>query len=176
MLSQLWDIFFTFAKVGVFGYGGGPSFIPLIQVEVVERHQWLTDAQFVDALAMGNALPGPIATKMAAYVGYRLAGIPGATLGVFGMVLPSSILMLALALFLLKHKEHPWIKGAMTAVRPAIVALLAYVVYSMFPSSVLNWHTALIAVVVLILAIMNWHPALLIVLCAVVGIFLYGRV
>ena len=175
-LTQLWTIFFTFAKVGIFGYGGGPSFIPLMQVEVVERHRWLTEAEFVDALAMGYTLPGPIATKMSAYIGYRLAGYAGAAAGLIGVVLPTAILMLALAFFLLKHKDHPAIKGALTAVRPAIVALLAYVVYDVFPHSILNWHTGLIAIVVFVLAVLHWHPALLIVLCAAAGILLYGRV
>ena len=175
-LSQLWTIFFTFAKVGIFGYGGGPSFIPLIQAEAVDRHHWLTEVEFVDALAMGNALPGPIATKMAAYIGYRLAGYLGATVGVIGMVLPSAILMLALAFFLLKHKDHPMVKGAMTAVRPTIVALLAYVIYDIFPHSIMSWETGIIAVLVFALAILQWHPALLIVLSAVVGVLVYGRV
>jgi chromate transporter len=176
ILSQLWTIFYTFAKVGIFGYGGGPSFIPLIEAEVVNRHHWLTEAEFVDALAMGNALPGPIATKMAAYVGYRLAGYSGATAGVIGMILPSAVLMLALAFFLLKHKDHPMVKGAMTAVRPAIVALLAFVVYDIFPHSIISWEAGIIAVVVFALAILHWHPALLIVLSAAVGVFLFGRV
>lgn len=176
MFSQLWRIFFAFAKVGIFGYGGGPSFIPLVQEEVVNRHHWLTETQFVDALAMGNALPGPIATKMSAYVGYQLAGYPGAVAGLLGMVLPSAAMMLGLAFFMIKNKDHPWMKGAMTAVRPAIVALLALVVYDIFPHSILNWQAGVIAVIVFALAaFMNWHPALLIVLCAAAGVFLFNR-
>ncbi len=62
-------IFVVFAKVGIFGFGGGPSMIPLVQHEVVDRHHWLTNQEFVDAMAMGYALPGPIATKMSGYVG-----------------------------------------------------------------------------------------------------------
>lgn len=113
---------------------------------------------------------------MAAYVGYKIAGYAGASAGVIGMVLPSAVLMLGLAFILLKHKDHPVVKGAMTAVRPAIVALLALVVYEIFPPSVKSWDTGIIAVVVFALAVMNWPPALLIVLSAVAGIFLYGRV
>lgn len=175
MLAQTWAIFFTFTKVGIFGYGGGPSFIPLMEAEVVDRLHWLTEVEFVDALAMGNALPGPIATKMAAYIGYKIAGYPGAAAGLLGIVLPTAILMLALAMFLLKHKDHQMMKGAMTAVRPAIVALLALVVYQLFPHSIKGWDTAIIAVIVFALAILNWHPALLIVISAAAGILLYGR-
>lgn len=174
-IATLWQLFYTFAKVGIFGYGGGPAFIPLVEVEAVDRHHWMTEGQFVDALAAGNALPGPIATKMAAYIGYKVAGYPGATAGVLGMILPSAILMLGLAFVLIKNKNHPLVKGSMTAVRPAIVALMALVVYDIFPHSIKGWDTGIIAVAVFALAILKWHPALLIVMSAVVGILLYSR-
>jgi chromate transporter len=175
MLTQLWSIFFTCAKVGVFGYGGGPSMIPLMQVETVNRMRWMTDAEFVDVLAAGNALPGPIATKMAAFIGYKIAGYPGAIAGLIGMVLPSAILMLALAFVLIKHKESTWVKASMKAVRPVIVALMALVVWDIFPSSVKGWDTALIAIIALVLFVLKVHPALLIALGAAAGILLYGR-
>ena len=68
----LWEIFLAFAKVGILGYGGGPSMIPLVQVEVVEVHHWLTNQEFVDTLAMGNALPGPIANIDNCFVGFEI--------------------------------------------------------------------------------------------------------
>jgi len=174
-LTHIWSLFYTFAKVGIFGYGGGPSFIPLVEVEAVNRHHWMTEAEFVEALAAGNALPGPIATKMSAYIGYKVAGYPGALVSVLGVVLPSAILMLMLAIILIKNKNHPFIKGSMTAVRPAIVALMALVVYDIFPHSVKGWDTGVIAVVVFALAVLKFHPALLIVMSAIAGILLYGR-
>ncbi len=92
--------------------------IPLVQVEVVDAHHWLTSEEFVDTLAMGNALPGPIATKMSAYIGYKLAGLPGAVVGVTGMILPSIILMLALAGILLTYKDTHYVQASLKAVRP----------------------------------------------------------
>ena len=73
---DLLRLFISFTKVGVFAYGGGPSMIPLVQEEVVDVNGWMTIEEFTDALAMGYALPGPIATKMAAYIGYKVAHIP----------------------------------------------------------------------------------------------------
>ena len=75
-MSLLKDIFWAFLKPGIFGFGGGQAAIPLIQEEVVDKTAWLTEEQFVDYLAMGNTLPGPIATKMSVIIGYDLAGIP----------------------------------------------------------------------------------------------------
>jgi chromate transporter len=62
------QLFFAFFRVGMLGYGGGPSSIPLVHKEVVEKYKWMNDDEFADVLALGNALPGPIATKMAGYI------------------------------------------------------------------------------------------------------------
>ena len=170
----LWQIFLSFAKVGIFGYGGGPSMIPLVQAEVVEVNRWLTNQEFIDTLAMGNALPGPIATKMSAYVGYKIAGVPGAVAGVTGIVLPSMALMLVLAGLLLTYKESPQVKGMLKAVRPVVIALLALTVWEIFPGSIKSWDTALIAVVCfLAVTILNIHPAIAILMSAVLGLIIY---
>jgi len=133
-MSLLFRIFMAFAKVGIFGYGGGPSMIPLIQEEVVDVNHWLTTEEFVDALAIGNALPGPIAVKMSAYVGYKMAGLLGAFTGLLGMIAPSTMLMLILAALFLHYKDHPKVQGTLKAVRPAVVALLAWWSTRFFPS------------------------------------------
>ena len=72
-----WQLFWAFFRVGIFGFGGGPAMIPLVRAEVVTRHHWLTDEEFADVLAIGNTLPGPIATKMPGYIGYRVGGVTG---------------------------------------------------------------------------------------------------
>ncbi len=170
----LLQIFIAFAKVGIFGYGGGPSMIPLIQEEVVNVHGWLTTEEFVDALAMGNSLPGPIATKMSAYVGYKLAGLPGSIAGLLGTVAPSMVLMLVLAVFFLRYKDLPQVQATLKAVRPAVVALLALVVYEIYPKSIQSWDTLLIAVVTFaLIAFLKIHPALAIVGAAILGFIVY---
>ena len=80
-MQDIWQLFVSFTKVGLFGFGGGPSMIPLIQEEVVDAQAWLTQDEFVDAFAFGNSLPGPIATKIAGYVGYQVAGVGGRSSG-----------------------------------------------------------------------------------------------
>ena len=170
----LWQIFVTFAKVGVLGYGGGPSLIPLVQTEVVTVHRWFTAEEFVDTLATGNALPGPIATKMAGYVGYKLAGLPGAVAGVTGMILPSLVLMLALASVLLAYKDTRYVQATLKAVRPVVVALLAITIWEILPSSIRGWDTALIGVVAFAAVVgLNLHPALAILAAAILGIIVY---
>lgn len=171
-MRALLALLLSFVKVGVFGYGGGPSMIPLIEAEVVDVHNWMNTEEFIDALAMGNALPGPITIKMAAYTGYKVAGVLGALTATLGIFLPSMILMLILATLFIQYKDMPHVQATLKAVRPAVVALLAIVVYDMFPSSVTSWHTGTIAAVTfIIIAYLKIHPAF-----AVAGAALYGLI
>ena len=103
MLAQLWDLLVAFARASNLGFGGGPAVVPLIKIEVVERYQWLTNAEFTDALAVGNALPGPIATKLAGYIGYQQAGWLGALVANIGVILPTVLAVILLAGFLMKY-------------------------------------------------------------------------
>ncbi len=171
---KLLDIFVSFTKVGVFAYGGGPSMIPLVQEEVVDVHGWMTIEEFADALAMGYALPGPIATKMAAYIGYKVANIPGLLAALIGTVFPSLVMMMVLGLFFMSYKDTPIVQAMLKAVRPAVVGLLLVVVWQMAPKSVTSWHTGLIALAAFgAIHFLSLHPALAIVATAILGLVIY---
>jgi chromate transporter len=175
---EILRLFYAFAKVGVFGFGGGPSMIPLIQEEVVEVQGWLTRDEFLDAFAFGNTLPGPIATKMAGYVGYQVAGIFGATAGLLGITVPTIIAMIALGSLYLRYRDSTVFTGFLRGVRPVVIALLALVVYQFAPRAfgtpqqwLGNWFLWLLAIAAFALSIrFNAHPALLIVAGGVIGI------
>ena len=175
MMTLLWRILFSFLKVGLFGYGGGPSMIPLLQEEVVEINGWLSTEEFVDALAMGNALPGPIIIKMATFVGYKLAGVPGLVSAVLGVSLPGLLLMLLMTLFFFRFKDHPKVQAVLRGVRPAVVALLAMTIYTVWPTAVnRRWDSALIAVATfLAVTLLKIHPAFAILGAAILGYVVY---
>lgn len=128
-------IFLAFFIPGILGYGGGPASIPLIENEVVDRYGWMTVNEFSEVLAMGNALPGPIATKMAGYIGYSEGGVLGAIVGVFATVAPSLVLMIGLLGLLMKFKDSPKVKRLTIIVRPVIAVLLGVMTYDFFFSS-----------------------------------------
>lgn len=128
-------IFLAFFIPGILGYGGGPASIPLIENEVVDEYGWMTVNEFSEVLAIGNALPGPVATKMAGYIGYTQGGVLGAVVGVFATVAPSLILMLGLLGLLMKYKEAPRVKRLTIVVRPVIAVLLGVMTYDFFQSS-----------------------------------------
>ncbi|PLS17902.1 transporter [Bacillus sp. M6-12] len=168
-------IFWAFFLPGILGYGGGPSSIPLIENEVVDRYGWLTVHEFSEVLALGNALPGPIATKMAGYIGYEQAGILGALVAVFATVAPSLILMVALMSLLMKHKESPRVKRMTTYVRPVIAVLLGIMTYDFLFSSYkgIGWlQTSVIGLISFVLMEkVKVHPAYVIA-----GALVYGGI
>ncbi|ART78232.1 transporter [Sutcliffiella horikoshii] len=170
-----WEIFLAFFIPGILGYGGGPASIPLVENEVVHRYGWLSVSEFSEVLALGNALPGPIATKMAGYIGYEQAGILGAAVGVFATVAPSLILMIALMSLLYKFRDSPKVKRMSNYVRPTIALLLGVMAFRFFAESYEASGT--IQTVFLIIAsyllLEKWkvHPAYVIV-----GALTYGAI
>jgi chromate transporter len=176
-VSDLLDLFLAFARVGLLGFGGGPAMIPLIQVEVVDLRGWLAPTEFLDAFAFGNALPGPIATKLAGYVGYQVAGWPGAAAGLLGMTAPTIVAIVALASAYLRFKERPAVQRFLAGVRPVVVALLALVVWDFAPTALApggfgwtQWPLWAIAGAALVASLRTKvHPALLIVLGGALG-------
>jgi chromate transporter len=162
-----WEIFLAFFIPGIVGYGGGPASIPLVENEVVGRYGWLSVSEFSEVLALGNSLPGPIATKMAGYIGYDVAGIPGALVGIFATVAPSLILMVVLLGFLYKHKDSPKVKRMSSYVRPAIAVLLGTMTISFFATSYegagLLQTIIIIVVSFVLLEKLKVHPAYVII-------------
>src|SRR5690606_38965392 len=127
------ELFISFARVSLFGFGGGPSMIPLGRAEVVEGRGWLTPEAFLDAFAFGNALPGPIVTKLSAYVGHQVAGWPGAAAALAGATLPTMLLILLAVRLVLRGKENQWLRAAIDGIRPVVVALLLLVAWDFAP-------------------------------------------
>jgi chromate transporter len=126
----LWEIFVLFTRVAVFSWGGGPASLALMQRETTAA-RWVTPAEFADAVALGNALPGPIAPQVSAYVGYRLAGTPGAVAAAAGTVLPTTVLMLVMVVLFFSVKESRVVRAMLIAVRPVVIGLLVWTAYDM---------------------------------------------
>lgn len=181
----LWEIFVVFSRVALFSWGGGPASMGLMQRETVAAG-WVTPEEFADALAVGNALPGPIAPQVSAFVGYKLAGLPGAIAGVTGTVLPTTLLMLVMIIFFFGIKDSPHVAAMLKAVRPVVVGLLLWTVYIMaysvfsvnslgWGSGLLqNWDKALIALLAFgVLTLTDLNPALLVAAAAILGWVVY---
>lgn len=123
-MKLLFDLFYTFFKIGLFTFGGGYAMLPLIQDEVV-RHGWLSIAELVDFVAVSESTPGPFAINISTYVGVETAGVLGALAATMGVVLPSFFVILAVARFYVRFKSSRAVSGVMYGLRAAVVGLLA---------------------------------------------------
>jgi chromate transporter len=181
----LWKIFLLFTRVALFSWGGGPASLALMQRECTAAG-WVTPAEFADAVAVGNALPGPIAPQVSAYVGYKLAGVAGAVAAAAGTVLPTTILMLVMIVFFFGIKDSSTVKAMLTAVRPVVVGLLLWTAYDMansvFGVKKLGWGAALAQgwdklVITLVafglLTFTRINPVFVILSAAVLGFLVY---
>lgn len=171
MVSRNWlkrqmSLSAAFLRVGVFGYGGGPSMIPLVHKETVEKYEWMDDTEFSDLLALANALPGPIATKMAGYIGHRVAGPIGMVNAVLATILPTILAMILLLTSLSAISHRPWVKGMTNGVMPVVGVMLAVLTWDFFRKGKegLGWITSLVlaAASVLLVVVLSLPPALLI--------------
>lgn len=170
-----WQIFMANFVANLLGYGGGPATIPLLEHEVVDRYGWFTTSEYSEMVALGNGLPGPIATKLAGYIGYDQGGILGAGIGLFASIAPSLIMMIALLGLLLKYKDSPKVKRLTQVVRPTIAVLLGVMTYNFFFDSYEGiglLHTSIIGVLGLVLLEKFWVSPVYVVL----GALIYGAV
>ena len=120
------QLFYTFFKIGLFGFGGGYAMLSMIQGEVVTRYGWVSSQEFTDIVAISQMTPGPIGINAATYVGFTSTGsVVGSVIATFAVVLPSFILMLTISKFFLKYQKHPVVESIFSGLRPAVVGLLA---------------------------------------------------
>lgn len=124
-MGILLQLFWSFAKVGLFCIGGGYASMPLIQAEIVEGHKWISMNEFVDIFTISQMTPGPIGINAATFVGAKVAGIPGSIAATVGFVFPSVLIMLLLGHLYYKYGDVGAIRGILNGLRPAVVALIA---------------------------------------------------
>lgn len=166
---MLLKLFTTFFKIGLFSFGGGFAMIPLIQREVIERHKWIDEKDFLDMLVLAQSTPGPIAVNTSVFVGYKVAGTVGAIVATLGTVLPSFMVILLLALFFAEVRENRYVDAAFRAMRPAVVALIVAPLIGLVKG--MKWYLMGVAAAV---AVAVWYfgfsPAYLIGASLVIGV------
>lgn len=128
------ELFYTFFKIGLFGFGGGYGMLSMIQGEVVTRHGWMTMAEFTDIVAVSQMTPGPIGINSATYVGYTAVinaggcvpyAVAGSIIASFAVMLPSFVLMLFVARCFMRYSKHPRVEAVFEVLRPTVVGLIA---------------------------------------------------
>jgi chromate transporter len=170
-LKLLAQIFITFFKIGPVTFGGGYAMIPLIEREVVEKRKWVQSKDITDIFAVAESVPGAIAINSATFIGYRLAGVPGAIAAMAGVMVPTFCIVVLLSLFFLQVQDNPKVEAAFVSIRATIVALITYAAIKIGKTAVVDKTTiALIGITVAIMYFVHIHPIVLIVAGGMIGI------
>ena len=191
-MKQYVSLFFTFAKIGVCTFGGGYAMLPILQRELVDNKGWATEEELADYYAVGQCTPGVIAVNTATFVGYNRMGWLGGTVATLGVVFPCLVIIMAIAAFLSNFMHLDVVVHAFNGVRAGVVALILSSVLKLLNTSLVDWKTRLIYVVVLLAgAVGVWapmpggalgqvlgalcSPVFLVVVSGLVGLAIYGK-
>ena len=168
------NLFLSFFKIGLFGFGGGYAMLSLIQNEVVGR-AWMTHHEFIDIIAIAQITPGPISVNTATFVGYRMGSYLGAVIATVGLITPSFILVMLLAYLIRTRTGTMYTNTLLSYLRPVIVALIAGAAIIISTVSVTDIPGIIIAVATfLLLWKTKLHPILLIVCSGIAGMIIYS--
>lgn len=145
--------------------------LPLIQRDIVEKHKWLSEEDFLDVFAVSQSLPGVFAVNISIFIGYRKAGFIGGLVAALGTILPSFIIILLLALFFESVRDNQVVSAIMSGIRPAVVAMIVIPVITIWRAMNLKRYMLVIPVVVAIVVwYFNFSPVWVILLSGFIGI------
>lgn len=170
-MHELWRIFLTFFKIGTFTLGGGYAMLPLIQHEVVEKNGWVDNREFIELLALAQTSPGPIAINAAVFVGYKHKGVIGSLTACLGITLPSFLIILIVAMYLIGFRDNHYVASFFKGIRPAVVALIAAPLYALGKAiRIKRTGILLAALIAAAIAFAGVSPAIMVVAAAMLGL------
>lgn len=174
-MQKLIDLFLTFAKIGMFTFGGGYAMISMIESYCVEAKKWLTHDEMMNITVIAESTPGPIAINCATYVGYKQAGFLGSIIATLGIIFPSFVIIFLIAKFLTGFLDIPLVSNAFTGIKLAAGLLIINAGVNML----LKMHKNKIQIAIIIFAFImilafNISSVLLMIASAIAGLILYG--
>ena len=165
-MKELFQLFFAFARIGGFTFGGGYAMLPMLQKEVVEKYRWATEDELMDYYAIGQCTPGIIAVNTATFVGYKYKKLPGAIFATLGVIAPSLVIIILIAAFLQNFAELAIVKHAFNGIRAAVCVLILNAVTKLAKKSVVDKLTLIICIVVIVLSLFTESSVVLMILLA----------
>ena len=169
-MKELFDLFWTFCKIGALTFGGGYAMLPLIQREIVENKKWSTEKEILDYYAVGQCTPGVIAVNTATFIGYKLKGIIGGIVATLGVIFPSIVIILIIATFLQNFADLAIVQSAFAGIRVAVVALIITTVVKLIKSSIKDYLGVIIAIIAFVIsAFIGLSPVYVVIAAALTG-------
>ena len=172
-MKLLWNLFWTFAKVGVMTFGGGYAMLPILQREIVDNKGWATEEELMDYFAIGQCTPGVIAVNTATFIGQKLTGLSGGIVATLGVVFPSLVIISALAGVIEAFSHIQWVQNAFGGIRVCVCVLILNAVVKLYKKAVVDLPTfAIFLLVVLGSTFTSLSPVVFVVIAAAAGISL----
>lgn len=173
-VSILWELYSVFFRVGFFTIGGGYAMLPMLRKEVVERYGWATDEEMMDYFAIGQSTPGIIAINTSTFIGYKKAGILGAVFSTLGMVTPSWIIIISIAMFFEQFADNAYVQSAFMGIRVVVVVLILNAVIKMGKKSITNWVSLALAIGAFLYVVLTpLSPIYVVLASALIGVIMY---
>lgn len=167
----LWQLFVSFAKVGVLTFGGGYAMIPMLEREIVDRHGWATSEELMDYYAVGQCTPGVIAVNTATFIGYKVAGNLGGIVATLGVVFPSLLIITVIAGIIQNFSDIPAVKSAFAGIRVCVCVLIFNSVVKLWKGAVKDKATLVLFLLVFGLSVFfPISPVVFVLFCAAAGI------
>ncbi|MBQ6397859.1 MAG: chromate transporter [Oscillospiraceae bacterium] len=167
----LWQLFVSFAKVGVLTFGGGYAMIPMLEREIVDRRGWATSEELMDYYAVGQCTPGVIAVNTATFIGYKTAGNLGGIVATLGVVFPSLLIITVIAGIIQNFSDIPAVKSAFAGIRVCVCVLIFNSVVKLWKGAVKDKATLVLCLLVFGLSVFfSVSPIVFVLLCAAAGI------
>ena len=174
MQHKCLDLFCTFAKIGLFTFGGGYAMIPLIQRECAQNKKWVSEEEILDVVAIAESTPGPIAINAATFIGRSVAGFWGALAATAGVVLPSFVIIALLSYALEAFSRVRAVRYAFWGIRAGVTALILKALWSLFKQCKKDWFAITVMLLALVCSAVWQVSTVLIILCAAVLGILYS--
>lgn len=172
-IKNLYNLYFSFAKIGTFTIGGGLAMMPMMQSELIEKRKWITDEELIDYYAVGQSTPGIVAVNVATFVGYKQMGIVGGIFATLGMVTPSLVIIMILASLINSINDFPIIQKALKGINVAVAALLTSTIINFMKKTIKKFTNAIFMMISFLLVFVFKLPSFWIILFALlIGVVL----
>ena len=169
------DLFIAFFKIGAFTFGGGLAMMPMMQRELIQNRNWLTEDELIDYYAVGQSTPGIIAANVATFVGYKQFGVLGGIIATMGIVTPSLIIIMILATLINSINEFPLVQKALNGINVAVAALLTQVIVNFSKKTIKKWQHAVFMIITFLLIFLFKIPSFIFILIGITtGVILTG--
>ena len=175
-MKLLWDLYRTFFTIGALTFGGGYAMLPMLERELVEKRNWVTQEEILNYFAIGQCTPGIIAVNTATFVGYKVKKIIGGTVATLGVVSPSIVIIMVIAAVLSNFMDIAWVQHAFAGIRVAVCALIFSSVYKLAKSNLKKWWQYALAIAAFLVVFFGFSPVIVVVACAVIGLVMGRKV